>query len=362
MTINRNNYEMYFLDYLEGNLDPVMEEELKAFLANHPDLSAELVQYRNITLSAPDVHFPYKHQLRKNPSEPLTDPAGQFAEFAIAFHEHDLSNREREVLDRFLEENPEKRKELDQYARVYLHPDLSVTFPSKSGLKRFRLVPQAKEILLAAAGIAAAVLITVLLWEKPSSTLNRSGLTAQIDTVAVRQQQKNPDSSSQKDSMAPEPESVSLPERQKEASRTTRIPEPVIRIEIAELQENEDPADAFPPLSPLPRKEGIYLASNEHYIGELTPKPIHGVESGYRPLSLSEFALYKLKKSVLGEDAAKTAQRPFSMWDLADAGVRGVNRLMGWEMKLEREYNENGQIEYLAFESGALQFTHHSGE
>lgn len=65
MTINRNNYEMYFLDYLEGNLDPVMEEELKTFLANHPDLSAELEQYRNITLSAPDVHFPYKHHLRK---------------------------------------------------------------------------------------------------------------------------------------------------------------------------------------------------------------------------------------------------------------------------------------------------------
>ncbi len=358
MTINRNNYEMYFLDYLEGNLDPVMEEELKTFLANHPDLSAELEQYRIIPLSAPDVHFSNKHQLRKNPSEPLVDPAGQFAEFAIAFHEHDLSNREREVFERYLAENPEKRKELDQYARVYLHPDLSVTFPSKSGLKRFRLIPQARKLLLTAAGIAAVVLITVLLWEKPYSVPDHSGLTAQIDTVAVRQQQKDPDSSSPKNSMAPEPETVSLPERQKKVTRTTRIPEPVIRIEIAELQENEDPATASP-LSPLPRKEGIYLASNEHYISELTPKPIHGVESGYRPLSLSEFALYQLKKSVLGADAAKGR---FSMWDLADAGVRGVNRLMGWEMKLEREYDENGQIEYLAFESGALHFTHHSGE
>jgi len=361
MTINRNNYEMYFLDYLEGNLDPVMEEELKTFLANHPDLSAELEQYRNITLSAPDVHFPYKHHLRKNPSEPLTDPTSQFAEFAIAFHEHDLSDREREVLERYLAENPEKKRELDQYARVYLHPDLSVTFPSKSGLKHFRLVPKARNILLAAAGIAATVLIAVFLWEKSSPVLNQSGLTAQIDTLAVRQQQKDPDISSPKDSIVPEPETVPPPGRQKEASRATRIPEPVIRIEIAELQESENPVTAFP-LPLLHRKEGIYLASNEQYIGELTPKPMRGVESEYRPLSLSEFALYQLKKSVLGENAAKATPGRFSMWDLADVGVRGVNRLMGWEMKLEREYDENGQIEYLAFESRALQFTRHPGE
>ncbi len=42
MTISRDNYEVFFLDYLEGNLHAEMHEELQLFLQNNPDLAAEL--------------------------------------------------------------------------------------------------------------------------------------------------------------------------------------------------------------------------------------------------------------------------------------------------------------------------------
>ena len=40
--INRNNYEEYFLDFLEGNLSPSENDLLMSFLNSNPDLKEEL--------------------------------------------------------------------------------------------------------------------------------------------------------------------------------------------------------------------------------------------------------------------------------------------------------------------------------
>ena len=42
MKINRNNYEMYFIDYLDGVLSPDLVSELLLFLDENPDLKEEL--------------------------------------------------------------------------------------------------------------------------------------------------------------------------------------------------------------------------------------------------------------------------------------------------------------------------------
>ena len=45
MKITRDNYEIWFLDYLEGRLNDSEKEELHQFLASHHDLAAELDEY-----------------------------------------------------------------------------------------------------------------------------------------------------------------------------------------------------------------------------------------------------------------------------------------------------------------------------
>ena len=42
MKINRNNYEAFFIDYLEGNLDEKMVDDFIEFLQQNPDLKEEL--------------------------------------------------------------------------------------------------------------------------------------------------------------------------------------------------------------------------------------------------------------------------------------------------------------------------------
>ncbi|GAA5219466.1 hypothetical protein GCM10025777_00960 [Membranihabitans marinus] len=50
MKITRDNYEIYALDYLEGQLDPEIHQEFLSFLASNKDISDELEGFTMVTL------------------------------------------------------------------------------------------------------------------------------------------------------------------------------------------------------------------------------------------------------------------------------------------------------------------------
>jgi hypothetical protein len=69
MRISMNNYESYFLDYLDGNLDPELVPEFIAFLAQNPGLADELYETEsceNISFKPETLIFEGKDRLKKN--------------------------------------------------------------------------------------------------------------------------------------------------------------------------------------------------------------------------------------------------------------------------------------------------------
>jgi hypothetical protein len=66
MQINRENYESWMIDYIEGNLSAVQAEQLRHFLTLHPELQAELDAFE-LTKLQPDltVIFENKDILKK---------------------------------------------------------------------------------------------------------------------------------------------------------------------------------------------------------------------------------------------------------------------------------------------------------
>lgn len=65
MKITRDNYEIYFIDYLDGTLPPELIDELKAFLLVNRDLEDQLQSVENCRLPIPSEHFPDKESLKK---------------------------------------------------------------------------------------------------------------------------------------------------------------------------------------------------------------------------------------------------------------------------------------------------------
>lgn len=161
--IGRDNYEEFFLDWLDGNLDSSLLPSFMHFLKENPDLSEELREMEQVriqperTVSALD-----KTTLKKK-----VRPAGRvheanFEQTAVAALEGELSREEAEELEQFLVLNPAYRYDIDLYGKTKLTPDPGVVCPDRDKLKRRPLLPFV--LFRFAVPAAAAMLLLLLLW------------------------------------------------------------------------------------------------------------------------------------------------------------------------------------------------------
>ena len=138
MKINRDNYEVWFLDYCEGRLSPQQVEELKAFLDLHYDLKEELDSFENISLPpAKKIVFDLKESLKKS----VINAVGSinkknYEEFFIADVEGELTKEKKTELNIFIEKNLQLNKEFELFQKTKITPDASITFPAKEVLKK----------------------------------------------------------------------------------------------------------------------------------------------------------------------------------------------------------------------------------
>jgi hypothetical protein len=165
MKINRDNYEIYFLDYLEGNLPAEETAELLIFVENNPDLR-DLIEDNDLIMLEPDLSISFigKSVLKKGISlntsiDQIIITPKNCEEYFIRFYENDLNETEQTVLANFLKENPSFIKDFDLFGNTIIKPDPEIIYPFKSKLKR-RIIPlpNVRRILTATA-IAASVLL-----------------------------------------------------------------------------------------------------------------------------------------------------------------------------------------------------------
>jgi hypothetical protein len=143
MKINRNNYEIWFLDYFDGRLNPGQVKELMEFLELHYDLREEFDNFENVSLSpAKHIVFDAKDSLKKNQVIPVGDiNEKNYEEFFIGDIEGDLSKMQSEQLIIFLEKNPSLKKEYDQFSKTKIVPDNAIIFDAKQSLKKSIITP-----------------------------------------------------------------------------------------------------------------------------------------------------------------------------------------------------------------------------
>lgn len=165
MKITRENYEPFFLDYLEGNLDKLLVDDFIEFLQQNPDLKEELQLFEAVTIPTDKLEFAAKDKLYRNEY----DQPEIFERTAIAWLEGDLDEQEAARFMEYIEKNPKSKSELKRFEATRLVPDLSVTFANKEKLYR---QPVIRPILFWAMRVAAVLLIALALWNLwPSDTV-----------------------------------------------------------------------------------------------------------------------------------------------------------------------------------------------
>ena len=132
MKITRENYEPFFLDFLEGNLKVDQIDQFLDFLNQNPDLKEELQAFENINIPEEKMVFSGKNQLYRSFGEPKSENDNRI----IAYLEGDMIPEDRILFEDELTVNPELEKEYNLYGKTQLVPDKSVTFPEKHKIHR----------------------------------------------------------------------------------------------------------------------------------------------------------------------------------------------------------------------------------
>ncbi len=316
MTIDKGNIEAYLLDYLEGNLNPVMTAELMAFLSENPE-------YEQWIPSPEDVDgtcLPQsdKGNLKKGFSDIAGITDGNLDEFCIAQAEGLLSDADEKRLGHYLENHPEKQPLPALYKKLRLTADLSVIFPGKEKLKKSVARTIRPAFIITAIGIAAAVALFLLLY-KPARQM-----------VPVVSQHKQIHEMPAKKSVQPSPEHAltvvthvrkhQVRKIETDTSETIPVQEKNTELAVIEPVLHSD-------LPPAPVQEPLAMAKKADKKPEVRLAPSPEPEPAPSPAGLIAFMAKKI-----------------NLWKAAETAVSGFNHLTESRLAISKTVDENGKV------------------
>jgi len=349
MVINRQNYQIWITDYYDGQLDDFQTEVLMIFLSDNPDLRSEFEDYSDFFIS-PDknVKFDNSELLRK--PEQLTN--AQVEHFSIALCENDLSEKQKREIAQLKQSDPRFRESISTYENIRLQPDDS-EYPDKALLLKIPGRRKTMSILFTSLSMAASIAIIAGLFfifnrHSPKDYFDVSAIATISEDEAEQEIQDRPpllDLTEEMPRYIPAKtevqvaESVTVPEIiEDESIRLDRkFREPIVHIAMREEIKLDD------------RQAHYLLAETMPYNVDLLIATVDNSD-----MSVREFLTYQFRKQILEEE--EPGIEHLKAWEIADAGIKGVNSLLGWNMELQAEKTEDGKLKDISFTSELIKF------
>ena len=135
--ITRDNYEMYFVMYVDNELSAADRKAVERFVQQNPDLEEELVMLQQSVLRADDnIVFEQKELLFKDSDTAVLINEHNCEEYFVLYGDDELTNEEKEKVEQFVYKHPQYQAEFELIQQVKLVPDKALTFPDKTYLYR----------------------------------------------------------------------------------------------------------------------------------------------------------------------------------------------------------------------------------
>ena len=206
VSINRYNYEEYFLLYVDNELNAAEREQVESFVAENPDLEEEFTMLKQSQLK-PDTSlvFEDKSALFKTDKNTVIN-LQNYETFFLLYVDEELSAEDRRAVERFASKHPAQQQELEILMQTRITPETSVVFPDKESLYRKAGSERVVAVRIwRMVAVAAMVIVAVgVLWlnsEKQNGT--NPGLAKQEDVKSPNSETQvapNSDKSSSKES------------------------------------------------------------------------------------------------------------------------------------------------------------------
>lgn len=353
-TINKNNYEAYFLDYYEKNLSAEQVAELMLFLENNPQFKEEFIEYEEIVLEPEEnIVFENKASLKKEVYKTVGNITSEnYEDYIIADIENQITLKERNELSNFIKENPNSEKDYNLYKLTVLQPDLTVIFPGKKSLKKplgRTIRPFAKRLYYATAIAASAAVLIGMFF------LNGNQNNMQTNAFASRETKiEMPERSIYQEQIAESPIRKKYPKVNKSKQRENIIIERVNEKTDIQLASNFD--NYIPEINYnfdfYNSEEFIQLFQNR-YEEELAME-----EEGKADFQdLKNYLAVGVNKIIRPEAETPDTLRKLNGWDIADIGISGINKLSKQTFDLKKEKAEDGSVQSFTFSASNFEFS-----
>lgn len=220
--ITRENYEIYFMDYMDGNLSARERAEVEAFLLVHPDLRELLDGMNEVWLEVPVEVFDKKEEIKRTVRE------REIEYYAIATAEGVITGEEQTWVDGNVDKDVFER-EVEMYAKVKVKPDPICRFEGKVGVyRKSGAVLFVKRYAAIAAVVALEGVVAIYSTRKEEFSMEDLPMTV-VKTETI---------------LLPEPEAIVEPKiervqfmkREVEAGETVVVVERVIPPDAIELK------------------------------------------------------------------------------------------------------------------------------
>jgi hypothetical protein len=355
MQPDRSNYEIWLLDWLDGTLTGQEAEQFRIFLDKNPDLKEESEFMSFSYLSPGSRSFSGKSFLKKTASD-LS--ASQVEYLSIAYLENDLSPDQLADLKQKIDENSDSRALFDSVQKTRLVP-LNYKFRYKYLLKKYSTGAGIKRLSVIGLSLAATIALFILSYFFVPGLLpgskDRSALvsTAPVEPFVVKTRIFTAPS-----------EKIASADAGSEAG---------IGISAA-----EDTEEVFPELNNRPL---LTVLTDTSEVKRMMPEfrirsmPAFNVDLKMEPMKNSLIASIIEAKEPLDYDGRSRFSRfiartfrdkilkdetgsdtPVKPFEIATAGIEGLNKLFGWEMALVKINDEDGDLKSIYFSSRILKF------
>lgn len=352
MMITRDNYESFFLDFLEGKLKEDQIDQFLVFLEQNPDLKEELQLFDNAGLPEEIIVFDGKQHLYKTED----DEKALLDNKVVDYLEGNLSDFEKARFEAYLANHPELEKEYRLFVNSRLVPDLNIKFPNKKKLYRKSRSVVIMNWVASAAAVALLAMIvnSVIQSGDKISSVQPANMVAELKPAS-------PSAASQSSIVKViSPSALVKPVTDKRIQKSVSEPThevtrqfTTIRSTKESLQEKVTEIAVHAVI-----RDSVELAPMEPIFAQLEPEPVTSelavvkvsksekLNESPKVITLDEFLANRVKQ--VGEEGLLSVQ------GILRAGLNVASDISGKRFGYQ---TKNGKISRLGFESKLMAFS-----
>jgi hypothetical protein len=355
MKPDRTNYEIWIVDYLDGNLNREQAEVLISFLEENPDIKEEFEGMTSFPVLSDTVTFGNKNSLHRTTGE-LSD--SQFELLCAASLENDLSPEQKAELDEAISGNIERRKTFKLFSGTRLTPP-ELSYRYKRSLKK--LTPAAKIFRFSFVGISAAAMVLIMftLLRNPD-VINSKIATGERQPVTDGRDKGNIETKKQTTINVPvKKEVIEVPVAGNLAEKNNEA----VSAELKLLSNNNTMADTSLPEIDIQKSNIVRIGGKTEIPQENGSLNVSLVSMNITPVepidyetenAVGNFFTRLIREKIL---KSKTQEKGnLKAYEVADAGITGINKLFGSNMTLKKTIDNKGEVRSVYFNSKLLKF------